>query len=158
MPSCVCDFVKKDSVEFAFIEKPIDADGKQDTWLKDATNCGNSMPGVEGHGDASRCESGGHALAAQTGRGLRPVLSAYTPEQSQKHRQGPCHPHDGKHHRRPALRHLPNGIANGAEWRGPSEMRRPELIDYRAYGHNEIERRHHPDPILRSGAGAAYGR
>src|SRR5580704_8177107 len=152
------EFVKQDSVEFSLIEQPIDADRKQDIWLKDAADCGSSMPDVEGYGDASRYETRDHALVAQTGRGLRLALSAYTRDQSQKHRQRPSDPYDGKHHRRPALRYVPYGAANGAKRCGPSQMRRPELIHHRARRHNEIERRHHPDPILRGGAGPADSR
>src|ERR1700720_816 len=117
------EFVKQDSVEFSLIEQPINTDRKQDIWLKDAADCGSSMPSVEAHGDASRCETRGHVLVAQTDRGLRLALSAYTRDQSQKHRQGPSDPYDGKHHCRPALRHVPYGVANVAKGCGPSQMR-----------------------------------
>src|SRR6516164_9921704 len=139
MPSCVGEFVKQDSIEFSLIEQAIDADGEQDTWLEDPTDCGSSMPGVEVHGDASRCEARDHVLVVQTDRRLRLALSAYTRDQSQKQHRGPNYPDDGKHHRRPALRHLPYGVSNGAERCGPPQMRRPELIDYRSCRHGEIE-------------------
>src|SRR5579863_1476249 len=131
-PSCMGEFVKQDSVEFSFIEYPINADREQDIWLKDAADCGSSTTDVEAHGDASRCETRGHVRVAQADPGLRLALSAYTRDQSQKHRQCPNDPYDGKHHCRPALRYIPYGSANGAKRCGPSQMRRQEPIHYRA--------------------------
>src|SRR5580698_6240037 len=115
MPSCVGKLVKQDSVEFSLIEQPIDTHGKQDIRLKDATDCGSSMPGVEPHGDAGCYETRDHVLVAQTDQGLRLALSAYTQDQSQKHREGPSYPYAAKQHCRPALRHVPYGVANGAK-------------------------------------------
>ena len=40
MPSCMGEFVKQHSVEFTLTEQPIDAGRKQDTRLKDSSDCG----------------------------------------------------------------------------------------------------------------------
>ena len=40
---CVREFVNQDSAEFAWFEQSIDANGKQNAWRKNSTNCGAGM-------------------------------------------------------------------------------------------------------------------
>jgi hypothetical protein len=44
--------VNQDGVEFTWIEQPVDADGKQDTRIKNSANCGTRMPIAEAHWNA----------------------------------------------------------------------------------------------------------
>ena len=57
MTSCMGQFVNQDSVEFTWTEQPIDADGKQDTGVKDSPNCGTRMAITKAHGNAFRYET-----------------------------------------------------------------------------------------------------
>jgi hypothetical protein len=44
--------VNQDSVEFTWIEQPVNADGKKDTRVKNSANCRASMPVAEAHWNA----------------------------------------------------------------------------------------------------------
>src|SRR6266496_5206084 len=126
--------------------------------IENAADCGSRMPFAETHRN-SICYETSNGMFLEPSRNFSlATLSAYARDQPHKHAQCTSDPYPGKHHRRPALCHVPYGPANGTKRCGPSQMRRPKLIDYRACRHDEIECRHNPDPILRGGAGATDGR
>src|SRR6516164_4060293 len=113
-------FVNQNGIEFTLTQQTIDADGKQDTRIKDSTNFGTGMPVAEAHRDAICYEIRRHTTVAATAGHLRLAsLSPYTRQQSHKHEEGASYPYDGKHHGRPAFRHIPYRSANSAERPSP---------------------------------------
>src|ERR1700730_10835130 len=119
--------------------------------IQDAADCGSRMPVIEAHEYAIGPEAGCYIMTV--GRDLNlATLSAQTRDQSHEHGKCARYPYHGKYDGRPPWCHVPPRPANGTERCGPRQMRRPELVDYRAYRHDEIETRHNPDPIFRGSA------
>src|ERR1700730_7495039 len=152
-PSCMGQFVDQYSVEFTLIEQPINAGGKQDTRVKNSVNRGAGMAFAEAHRNSICYEIRGHTKIIQTGRHLNlATLSTYTRDQSHEHHECASCPYHRKHNGRTAFCHIPYRAAESAKRCGPGQMRRPELIDYCAGWHDEIERGQNPNPIFRGGA------
>src|ERR1700733_2678282 len=124
--------------------------------IEDAADCGSWMPAVEAHRYAICHEAGWPIMTV--GRQLNlATLSAQTRDQSHQHGKCARYPCQGKYEASPTLCHIPHRPANSTERGGPRQVRRPELVDPRAYRHDEIENRHSPDPVFRGSAGASDG-
>src|ERR1051326_6129504 len=93
------EFVNQHRAEFARIEQPIDASGKEDTRGKNSANCRTRMPVVEAHWNAICHEVRCDATIAQKGwRLCLATLSAYARDQSHEHKEGPGHPYNSEDH------------------------------------------------------------
>ena len=63
--------MNQDSVEFTWIEQPVDAVGKQDMRIKNSPNCGARMPVAETHWNAVGYKIRRQPTIAQRGQRLR---------------------------------------------------------------------------------------